>query len=224
MNDIKDAEVVPGTPVDNMLALIKDSEKDVYQAMSGMDTLDWARLKPNQTALLLMQKPMNVSGGGTMYLTFKQALLFAVRAFELGLSPFSDSVWFDANRSAVNLTLAGKKELARLKGIDIGPPLFEEVAREWKEVPRITDAGKEAQKLGFIKDVGVICKLRVGDPKNAEYSVYTAWLNEWLVPRSSVWLNKPIHMLCTRAHEKSITMILGTGASAMPDDRDIDNG
>src|SRR3990167_1730165 len=130
---VKEAEVVEPTAAEKnqgeMLALVKDADKPVFNAMSTLDSLDWRNLKPNQTALLLMQKPMNVSGGGTMYLNFKQALLFAVRCFELGLSPFSDGVWFDANKSSVNLTLAGKRELARIKGIDLGPPKFERLER-----------------------------------------------------------------------------------------------
>src|SRR3990167_3810050 len=92
---IKEAEVVDTGLVkvtDDMLSLVKDAEKPIYQAMSVLDSLDWAKLKPNQTALLLMQKPFPVSGGGTTYLTFKQALLFAIRAYELGVSPFSPEI------------------------------------------------------------------------------------------------------------------------------------
>ena len=217
---IKEAEIVSEKP--DMLALIKDADKPVFQAMSSMNTLDWKDLKPNQTALLLMQRPMAVSGGGTMHLNFKQALLFAVRCYELGLSPFSDSVWFDPNRNAVNLTLAGKRELARIRNIDMGPPSFEEVYREWKDVPKITDAGKAAQTSGFNKDMGSRCKIRIGDPKNKEYVDYTAWLNDWYVDRSPVWKQKPSHMLTIRANEKAISLVLGTGASAMPDERELD--
>lgn len=217
MNDeIKEAEIVaePQVVKDDMLALVKDTEKGVYSAMSGMDTLDWSKLKPNQTALLLMQKPF-ATGGGTMYLNFKQALLFAVRCFELQISPFSGGVWFDANKSSVNLTLEGKRELARIKGIDLGPPVFEEIYREWKDVPKIAEAGEAAKKAGFTKDVGCKCTMRIGDPKLNEHLSFTAWLNEWYVGRSPVWQNKPSHMLCIRANEKCVTLALGTGISAM---------
>src|SRR3972149_12036863 len=133
LEELKEEEIVHDelTVGSDMLSLVKEADKPVYHAMSGMNTLDWKHLKPNQTALLLMQRPMSVSGGGIMYLNFKQALLFAVRCFELGLSPFSDGVWFDSNKSTVNLTLSGKRELARLKGIDLGPPKFEALTREW---------------------------------------------------------------------------------------------
>lgn len=226
---IKEAEVVEPTAVAkvekndaDMLSLVKDVDKPVFNAMSSMASLDWRDLKPNQTALLLMQKPMNVSGGGTMYLNFKQALLFAVRCYELGLSPFSDGVWFDANKSAVNLTLAGKRELARIKGIDLGPPKFERLERAWTEVPRMTETADDAKKAGFTKDIGFICSIRVGDPKHKETCDYTAWLSEWYVSRSPVWKAKPEHMLQTRATEKAISLAMGTGASTIPDEKELD--
>lgn len=217
---VKEAEVVPEG--EGMMALVKDADKPVYKAMSTMDTLNWKDLKPNQTALLLMQRPMNVSGGGVMYLNFKQALLFAVRCYELGLSPFSDGVWFDPGKGSVNLTLAGKRELARIKGIDLGPPKFEMLSREWKDVPKITEAAQEAQKAGFTKDVGYICRIRVGDPKHGETADYTAWLSEWYVSRSPMWKSKPEHMLQIRAQEKAISLAMGTGASNLPDEKELE--
>ena len=207
---------------DDMLSLVKDVDKAVYKAMTNLDTLDWGKLKPNQAAILLMQKPFTVSGGGTMFLNFKQALLFAVRAYELGLSPFSDNLWFDPNRGSVNITMSGKRELARLRNIDMGPPLLEEVSREWSEVAKITESGEEARKLGFQKDLGCKCSIRVGDPKNNEKVVYTAWTNDWFVSRSPVWKAKPAHMLAIRANEKALTLILGTGASQFPDEKELD--
>ena len=153
-----------------------------------------------------------------MFLSFRQAILFATRCFELGLSPFSSEVWFDPNRATVNLTLEGKRQLLRNRNIDVGPPSFEELSREWKDVARVTDAGKDAQKLGFTKDIGIKCRMRVGDPKLAEHVEYIAWLNEWFVPKSPVWVNKSLHMLQTRATEKAISLVLGTGASDMVSD------
>ena len=227
---VKEAEVIEPTAAEalvkkndaDMLSLVKDSDKPVFAAMSSMATLDWKDLKPNQTALLLMQRPMNVSGGGTMYLNFKQALLFAVRCYELGLSPFSDGVWFDANKSSVNLTLAGKRELARIKGIDLGPPKFERLERAWTDVPRLTETAEEAKKAGFTKDIGFTCKIRVGKPEHGETCDYTAWLSEWYVGRSPVWKAKPEHMLQTRATEKAISLAMGTGASSIPDEKELE--
>lgn len=213
---------LPVKKVDDMLALVKDAEKGVYNAMSSMTTLDWKNLLPNQTALLLMQKPFPISGGGTTNLTFKQALLFAVRAYELGISPFSSGIWFDPNRGSVNLTLEGKRELARLKGIDLGPPKFTEMFREWKDV-RKSDTSDECQKAGFPRDIGYKCTIRVGKPEYKEFVEYDAWLSEWYVSRSPVWKAKASHMLQTRSTEKAISLAMGTGASDMvgnePDDK-----
>ena len=220
--DVKTGEVIEAEVISNEMSLVKEVDRPVFKAMASMDTLNWRDLKPNQTALLLMQRPMNVSGGGTMFLNFKQALLFAVRCYELGLSPFSDGVWFDPGRSSVNLTLAGKRELARIKGIDLGPPKFEALTREWADLPRMTDTGEECKKAGFKKDFGYRCSIRVGNPENKETVDYTAWASEWYVSRSPVWKAKPEHMLQTRATEKAISLAMGTGASAMPDEKELD--
>jgi hypothetical protein len=214
---IVDAEVIPETAFakkPNMGDMVKDSEKPLYALMENLQSMNWRELTPPQLALLIMQKPF-ASGGGTMHLTFKQAILFATRCYELGVSPFSSEVWFDPNRSSVNLTLEGKRQVARNKGIDLGPPKFEELAREWKDLAKLSPTVDECKKAGFTRDVGVKCMIRVGNPEYKEYSEYIAWLSEWYVSRSPVWQAKPLHMLQTRACEKAISMALGTGASDM---------
>lgn len=217
--EVKVAEVVPEP---NALALmVKEQDRPVLGVVEALNNLDWREMKPPHIALLLMQKPFQVSGGGVQFLTFKQAIFFATRCYELGVSPFSSEVWFDPQRFSVNLTLEGKRAVARNKGIDLGPPSFEEVYRDWKDVPRITTAAEEAKKAGFTKDVGIKCSMRVGDPKFNEIVNYTAWLSEWYVGKSFVWKEKPTHMLSTRACEKAISLALGTGASAMPSEEEI---
>ena len=224
--EIKDAEVVEEKGLSkissSMEALVKDNDKAMFRALADFESLDWKALTPPQMAILLMQRPLPVSGGGTSYLNLRQAMFFAVRANELGLSPFGTSLWFDPNRFAVNVTLEGKRELARIRGIDLGPPSFEELTRDWSEVSKTNETAEDAKKAGFPKDIGIRCKMRVGDVKNAEFSIYTAWLSEWFQPRSPVWKSKPIHMLSVRSNEKAITLALGVGASAMPDERDLD--
>ena len=187
--------------------------------MSDLSSMDWKALKPNAMALLLTQKPFPASGGGVIYLNLRQAMLFALRAYELGLSPLSDNVWYDSNRGAVNVTLSGKRELARLRGLDLGPPMFEEVSRDWDEVAK-TNTAAAARKAGFPKDVGIRCHIRVGPVVNNERVNYVAWLSEWFVERSPVWKERPTHMLSIRANEKALTLVLGTGASAMPDEKE----
>lgn len=218
--EVKDGEIVetnkalvPVKP--DLTPMVKEQDRPLLAVMETLNSLNWRELTPPQLALLIMQKPFMAQGGGTMYLSFKQAILFATRCFELGVSPFSSEVWFDPNRATVNLTLEGKRQVARNRGIDLGPPQFEELSREWKDVARLNDNAKAAQQAGFTKDIGVKCKIRVGDPGIKEYSEYIAWLSEWFVPKSPVWNQKPIHMLQTRATEKAISMALGTGASEM---------
>lgn len=214
--DVKTGEIVEEKmelAKSDISALVKEQDKPLLAIMSQMSSMNWRDLTPPQLAVLIMQKPFVAQGGGSMYLSFKQAILFATRCYELGVSPFSSEVWFDPNRASVNLTLEGKRQVARAKGIDLGPPKFEELKREWDDLARTTDNVDALKKLGFKFDVGVKASIRVGDPKNVEHSEYIAWLSEWFVERSPVWKAKPLHMLQTRACEKAISMALGTGAS-----------
>jgi hypothetical protein len=208
--------------MDGLRAMVKEQDQPVLNVVEALNNLDWKEMKPPHLALLLMQKPFPVSGGGSMYLNFRQAIFFATRCYELGVSPFSSEVWFDPSRFAVNLTLEGKRQVARNKGIDIGPPKFEALSRDWKDVARMTEAGEEAKKAGFTKDIGYKCSLRVGDPKNLETCDYTAWISEWYVSRSPVWKQKPEHMLQIRSQEKCISLAMGTGASSMPSERELE--
>lgn len=213
--DIKDGEVVTDLALASSNAikdLIKPQDYSLLSVMQESTSLNWKELKPPQLAVLIMAKPFTANGG-TMYLSFKQAILFATRCFELGVSPFSSEVWFDPNRATVNLTLEGKRQVARNKGIDLGPPKFDELAREWDSLPKISDVAADVKAAGFTKDVGVKCSMRVGNPVHCEHVEYIAWLSEWYVKRSPVWQAKPTHMLQTRACEKAISLALGTGAS-----------
>lgn len=225
MTEVKTAEVVQEMALvkaSEIESLVKEQDRPLLKIMDGLATLDWKDLKPNQMAVLLMQKPFSVKGGGQLFLNFRQALHFAVRCYELNVSPFSNEVFFDPARFSVNLTLEGKKQVARNKGIDLGPPQFEALTREWKDLPRMTEGAEDAKKAGFTKDIGYKCKMRVGPPEHKEYVEYTAWLSEWLVTSSPVWKAKPEHMLQTRACEKGISLALGTGASAMPSEGEIE--
>lgn len=214
--DVKTGEIIEETALtkkNDISSMVKEADKPLLSIMQQMSSLNWRELTPPQLAVLIMQKPFSANGGGQMYLSFKQAILFATRCFELGVSPFSSEVWFDPNRATVNLTLEGKRQVARNKGIDLGPPKFEELSRKWEDVARVTENVTALKGLGFTKDVGVKCSIRVGDPKHQEHAEYIAWLSEWFVPRSPVWQAKPLHMLQTRSCEKAISMALGTGAS-----------
>lgn len=211
---VKEGEVVEVlVKPSDIQAMVKDQDRPLLSVMETMSSMNWRELTPPQLAILIMQKPFTASGGGQMYLSFKQAILFATRCYELGVSPFSSEVWYDANRASTNLTLEGKRQLLRNRNIDTGPPSFEERSREWNELPKMSPVAEELKKSGYVKDIGVTCKIRVGDPKHQEFVTYVAWLSEWYVSRSPVWVAKPTHMLQTRATEKAISLILGTGAS-----------
>ena len=214
--EVREGEVVPEVALvkpSDIGSMVKEQDKPLLAVMETMNSLNWRELTPPQLAVLIMQKPFAASGGGQMYLSFKQAILFATRCYEIGLSPFSSEVWYDANRASVNLTLEGKRQLLRNRNIDTGPPSFTDLTRDWADLPRMSQTADELKKLGYTKDIGTTCKIRVGDPKFQEYVTYTAWLSEWYVGRSPVWQSKPVHMLQTRATEKAISLVLGTGSS-----------
>ena len=211
-----ESALVPTPPKpEGLAALIKDQDKPALLVAEAMNNFDWKALKPPHMAMLLMSKPFPVKNGGLLFLNLRQALYFAVRCYELGVSPFSDEVFFDPSRFSVNLTLAGKKAVARNKGIDMGPPQFEELSRDWEDVPRVTESGEAAKKAGFTRDIGYRARIRIGNPEYKEYAEYTAWLSEWFVKSSPVWNEKAAHMLQTRSAEKAISLALGTGASEM---------
>lgn len=200
--------------------LVKDKDKPSLSIAKVLDTFDWRNMKPHQMAMLLMQKPFTAKGGGTYNLNFTQALFYAVRCYELGLSPFGNETFFDPAKCTVGISYEGKKMMARNKGIDLGPPQYERKEREWAEVPDSTT------KTALItakhkKDIGYLCKIRVGDPKHQEFAEYLAWGSEWYVSYSPVWKEKFEHMLQTRAAEKATTLAMGTGASGMPEEAEI---
>jgi hypothetical protein len=179
--------------------------------MESMDKLDWKDLKPPVIATVLAKIPRRGRGGEMVFLKPVQALIFALRCYELGLSPFGNEVWFNADTNTVNITLEGKRKLAHDKGYKFGPCQFKRQIRDWPSAKQ--------KPAGIAQDIGYTCQLPVhGWDKPTEY---TAWLSEWYMPRSPVWQEKPEHMLQVRAQEKAISFATGVGASEMPGDDDI---
>lgn len=179
--------------------------------MEKFSSFDWRSLPPNIMAQVLMKKPYRgKTGEPDYYLSPEQALVFAMRCFELGLSPLSSEVWFDRDRWSVNVTLEGKIRLARERGV-VGAPQFENLERPWR-----VGAVKIA---GFEKEPGVKCTLKVGTLK--EDCSYTCWLSEWIVPASPVWKSKPLHMATVRAYDKALAFASGVSVSEMPSEREI---
>lgn len=185
----------------------EDRQKEQLAKLSGVESLDWKRIPPPMLAQILTNIPFKGSGTDPdYYLAPWQALIFAMRCFELELSPFSNEVWYNPKNNKVNVTFEGKLKLARSRGFNLGPPNFERVE---KPVP-----GKP------IKDWGYRCTMQTPTGQ----AEYTAWHSEWAVASSPVWKAKPDHMLQLRAAEKCLSFASGIGASELPDDRDIAGG
>lgn len=193
-------------------------QQSQMSVIDQMDTFDWKKLPPPVMANLLTKIPFKGrKDEPDYYLNPAQAMVFALRCFELGLSPFSSEVWFDRDKYKVNTTLEGKKKLARDSGFNYGPPQYSEQRR-----PHIAkDSYGKPKQLppGYTEDVGITCEMEVRG--FAKPATYTAWLSEWYVPSSPVWKDKPMHMLQTRAQEKAISVSSGVGSSDMPVDAEI---
>lgn len=193
---------------------IQQREQKGMEAINAIAEFDWTHVPPPQLASLLTRIPFKAGGSDPdYYLQPWQAMIFAMRCFELGLSPFSGEVWFNPKVNKVNVTLEGKMKLARKAGMNFGPPHYERVERKGRFVPNTK-----------IEDYGYRCTMSVAIGSKREQAEYTAWLSEWMVPTSPVWKSKPDHMLQLRALEKCISFASGTGASEMMGERDIDPG
>jgi len=194
------------------LDLAAEQERKSLEKLNAVASLDWKNIPPPVLAQVLTQMPFKGSGTDPDYfLKPWQALVFAMRCYELGLSPFSNEVWFNPKNNKVNVTFEGKLKLARKQGLNLGPPRFEVLKRPFPKGRMIA---------GFDQDQGQKCSMTTsnqGDPAE-----YTAWLSEWYVPASPVWKAKPDHMLQLRAAEKCLSFASGIGSSELPDERDID--
>lgn len=196
----------------NTEALALKRAQELEQRTAWMQTLsdfDWKKLPPHQMAVILTKKPYKGGQGEPdYYLSPEQALVFALRCFELGLSPLSSEVWFDPKRWTANVTLEGKIKLARERGIT-GAPSFREEKRPWK-------AGA-IKVAGYADEPGITATIKAGDSECA----YTVWLSEWYVGTSPVWKAKPEHMMRVRAYDKVLAFAAGVGVSDMPSENEL---
>src|SRR5882724_8919843 len=198
------------------VALAKSNQQESIQTkqldkLKGITSFDWKQIPPPFMAELLMQTPFRGGAGEPdYYLSAYQAYRFAIRCYELGLSPLSTEVWYNPKNNMTNVTFEGKLKLARLNKLDLGPPRFEEKYRPFP---------KGKQIAGMEKDLGISCKMTTG--RANDEAEYTAWLSEWYMPASPVWKARPDHMLRIRSAEKCISFASGTGVSELMDDRDL---
>lgn len=181
-----------------------ERQKAELAKFDNVTSLDWKQIPPPMLAQILVSIPFKGSGvDPDYYLTPVQGMIFALRCFELGLSPFSNEVWFNPKNNKVNVTFEGKLKLARMNNLNLSPPLFERIP---------VDASKPL----------VAYKCTITSPTGK--SEYTATLKEWTVASSPVWKAKPDHMLQLRAAEKCLSFATGSGASELPADQDLQSG
>lgn len=181
----------------------KQREEKQLAMLDKLDSFDWKNLQPTAMAQIITKVPLKAKDGGSEFLTLTEAMIFAIRCYELGLSPLSGEVWFDKRTCKTNVTTEGKLKLARKNGFNFGPPKFERVENK--------------KKTG---DWGYICRMTVNGKETAEY---TAYFSEWNVATSPVWKAKPEHMLQLRAMEKCISFASGSGVSDLPSDKEIES-
>ena len=181
-----------------------DRQKAELEKLSGLTSLDWKQIPPPMLAQILVSIPFKGSSDQPdYYLTPVQGMIFALRCFELGLSPFSNEVWFNPKNNKVNVTFEGKLKLARMNGMRLSPPLFERLP---------ADATKPL--------VAYKCTIQAPHGK----CEYTATLKEWAVAKSPVWREKPDHMLQLRAAEKCLSFATGSGSSELMGEQDLQTG
>ena len=185
-------------------SMVSTAQQKGLDKLASIQSFDWKAVPPPMLAQMLIQIPFKGSGTDPdYYLQPFQAMIFAMRCYELGLSPFSNEVWFNPRNNKVNCTFEGKLKLARMNGLNLSPPVFTRIP---------ADAAKPL--------VAYHCKIHApsGDCE------YTAYLKDWQVTSSPVWKSKPEHMLQLRAAEKCLSFATGSGASELPDDRDLEVG
>ncbi len=179
-------------------------QKAEIDKFSQVTSLDWKQIPPPMLAQILVSIPFKGSGTDPdYYLSPVQGMIFALRCFELGLSPFSNEVWFNSKNNKVNVTFEGKLKLARMHGLNLSPPLFER---------QPTDATKPLMAYK--------CTIQAPHGK----CEYTATLKEWMVASSPVWKQKPDHMLQLRAAEKCLSFATGSGSSELMGEQDLQTG
>lgn len=184
--------------------LADERERKQMEKLNAVTNLDWKNIPPPVLAQVLTQMPFKGSGQEPDYfLQPWQALVFAMRCYELGLSPFSNEVWFNPKNNKVNVTFEGKLKLARKQGLNLGPPRF-------TRIPADAEKPLVAYKCTMKSPTGE-CE-------------YTATLREWMVPASPVWKSKSEHMLQLRAAEKCLSFASGIGSSELMGEQDLQTG
>src|SRR5580765_4224334 len=176
-------------------------QKKQLDALNSIASFDWKAVPPPMLAQMLVNIPFK--GGQNepdYFLAPWQAMIFAMRCFELGLSPFSNEVWFNPKNNKVNVTFEGKLKLARKMGLNLSPPKL------------VRDPIDKTKPL-----ISYTCTIT--SPTGP--CEYTAVLKDWIQPKSPVWKEKPEHMLQLRAAEKCLSFASGIGSSELMGEQDL---
>lgn len=199
---------------DQLKATRAKAQEDALAFISGCENLDWKKLPPYVTAQILVKIPRKGKGDRIWYMSLEQAFVFAIRCYEINLSPFSDDVFPIEETWKVGVTTSGKRSQARDQQLNLSPPRFTRKTRPW--------ANPRDAVFGLPEDVGYLCEMVVNGNEKFPAS-YLAWVSEWAVVYSPVWKAKPEHMCMVRAYEKCLTFASGSGISSMPDDLEIES-
>jgi hypothetical protein len=176
-------------------------QRKQIDALKEIVSFDWKAVPPPMLAQMLVQMPFKGGAGEPDYfLAPWQAMVFAMRCFELGLSPFSNEVWFNPKNNKVNVTFEGKLKLARKMGLNLSPPVL------------TRNPVDKAKPL-----VSYTCV--INSPTGP--CEYTATLKDWFQAKSPVWKEKPEHMLQLRAAEKCLSFASGIGSSELMGEQDL---
>jgi len=179
--------------------------------------LDWKKMTEGTRmaalATLIRATPYAFTREGEpLYYNNLQAIMLAQNCFELGLNPFRNHVYINPKNNKLSFYVEGQQELARQRGLRIGPARYTELTRPFPPENIKNKARIEAIKsLGYEADIGVKCEIEVMGFKHDAESV--VWASEWLVPKNPVWLDRLSHMLRTRAKGRALAEITGADIS-----------
>src|ERR1700687_2796314 len=108
MNEMTSPFKAEGSVAPDRVALAKTNQQEVIQnkqmeKLAGILSFDWKQILPPIMAELLMKTPFRgKTGEPDYYLQPFQAYRFAIRCYELGLSPLSTEVWYNPQNNMTN--------------------------------------------------------------------------------------------------------------------------
>jgi hypothetical protein len=185
----------------SQVEIMRSKDREMFQDITSFD---WKKIPPPVMVEIIKRTPMR--GGANepdYFLADYQAWRFAIRCYEIGLSPLSTEVWYNPRNNMTNVTYEGKQKLSRINQLNLSPPKLE-------RIPVELDKPLVAYKCTIQSPTGP--------------STYTATLKEWKVGTSPVWRDKAEHMLQLRASEKCLSFAMGLGSSELMGEQDLQIG